>query len=550
VKLINFFLNYSRRNVILALVAGFVSGICNIGILALITASFRKEGQSLRGLMWAFAAMCIVLPVSRFISEVLLNALGQDALFTLRLRLSRQILAAPLQHLEELGSHRLLATLTEDVLTITNTLLLIPLMCINAIVVIGSIAYLGWLSWKILLVVLAVTSVGIVAYQVCINQADRALRTAREQGDYLIKNFQELTGGIKELKLNMHRRESFLEKVLQATANSMRLHNIGGMKIYSAAASGGQMLLFIAIGLVLFVFPHTDVAGRATLIGYALALLYIMTPLQMIMNTLPVIGRPNIALDALEKLGLSLEARTPEPALRTMPSVPLWKNLRLVEVKHSYKSDVDDSSFSIGPFNLEFASGEMVFLVGGNGSGKTSFAKVLSGLYMPGSGVIKLDNTAISLESQDLYRQQFAVVFSDFHLFESLLGLEAPDLDARAADYLVRLHLDQKVKVKDGALSTTNLSQGQRKRLALLNAYLEDRPVYIFDEWAADQDPFFKDVFYTQILPEMRQRGKTIFVISHDDRYYHIADRIIKLEYGKIISDTVNTSSVSSSAAS
>jgi putative ATP-binding cassette transporter len=550
VKLINFFLNYSRRNVILALVAGFVSGICNIGILALITASFRKEGQSLRGLMWAFAAMCIVLPVSRFISEVLLNALGQDALFTLRLRLSRQILAAPLQHLEELGSHRLLATLTEDVLTITNTLLLIPLMCINAIVVIGSIAYLGWLSWKILLVVLAVTSVGIVAYQVCINQADRALRTAREQGDYLIKNFQELTGGIKELKLNMHRRESFLEKVLQATANSMRLHNIGGMKIYSAAASGGQMLLFIAIGLVLFVFPHTDVAGRATLIGYALALLYIMTPLQMIMNTLPVIGRANIALDALEKLGLSLEARTPEPALRTMPSVPLWKNLRLVEVKHSYKSDVDDSSFSIGPFNLEFASGEMVFLVGGNGSGKTSFAKVLSGLYMPGSGVIKLDNTAISLESQDLYRQQFAVVFSDFHLFESLLGLEAPDLDARAADYLVRLHLDQKVKVKDGALSTTNLSQGQRKRLALLNAYLEDRPVYIFDEWAADQDPFFKDVFYTQILPEMRQRGKTIFVISHDDRYYHIADRIIKLEYGKIISDTVNTSSVSSSAAS
>jgi len=536
--------------VILALVAGFVSGICNIGILALITASFRKEGQSLRGLMWAFAAMCIVLPVSRFISEVLLNALGQDALFTLRLRLSRQILAAPLQHLEELGSHRLLATLTEDVLTITNTLLLIPLMCINAIVVIGSIAYLGWLSWKILLVVLAVTSVGIVAYQVCINQADRALRTAREQGDYLIKNFQELTGGIKELKLNMHRRESFLEKVLQATANSMRLHNIGGMKIYSADASGGQMLLFIAIGLVLFVFPHTDVAGRATLIGYALALLYIMTPLQMIMNTLPVIGRANIALDALEKLGLSLEARTPEPALRTMPSVPLWKNLRLVEVKHSYKSDVDDSSFSIGPFNLEFASGEMVFLVGGNGSGKTSFAKVLSGLYMPGSGVIKLDNTAISLESQDLYRQQFAVVFSDFHLFESLLGLEAPDLDARAADYLVRLHLDQKVKVKDGALSTTNLSQGQRKRLALLNAYLEDRPVYIFDEWAADQDPFFKDVFYTQILPEMRQRGKTIFVISHDDRYYHIADRIIKLEYGKIISDTVNTSSVSSSAAS
>jgi putative pyoverdin transport system ATP-binding/permease protein len=133
------------------------------------------------------------------------------------------------------------------------------------------------------------------------------------------------------------------------------------------------------------------------------------------------------------------------------------------------------------------------------------------------------------------------VVFSDFHLFESLLGLEGPELDERAREYIGQLKLTPKIEVKDGALSTLDLSQGQRKRLALLTAYLEDRPVYLFDEWAADQDPLFKEVFYYQLLPELKAKGKTIVVISHDDHYYHVADRIVKLEYGAVEYDSAAT---------
>ncbi|HYQ84679.1 MAG TPA: hypothetical protein VEP28_11855, partial [Rubrobacter sp.] len=125
-------------------------------------------------------------------------------------------------------------------------------------------------------------------------------------------------------------------------------------------------------------------------------------------------------------------------------------------------------------------------------------------------------------------------VYSDFCLFESLLGLERPDLDQQAHRYLAKLHLDRKVTVKDGVLSTVALSQGQRKRLALLTAYLEDRPIYLFDEWAADQDPAFKEIFYHQFLPELRARGKLVFVISHDDRYFGVGDRLIRLEEGRL----------------
>jgi putative ATP-binding cassette transporter len=139
---------------------------------------------------------------------------------------------------------------------------------------------------------------------------------------------------------------------------------------------------------------------------------------------------------------------------------------------------------------------------------------------------------------RDGYRQLFSVVFTDFYLFDKLLGLEQQEIDSRAFDYLRMLQLDHKVQVEDGTLSTLDLSQGQRKRLALLTAFLEDRPVYLFDEWAADQDPQYKEVFYLKLLPELKARGKTVLVISHDDRYYHLGDRIVKLENGQLISDT------------
>lgn len=207
------------------------------------------------------------------------------------------------------------------------------------------------------------------------------------------------------------------------------------------------------------------------------------------------------------------------------------------EVTHTYRTDEKDESFTLGPIDLSLRPGEFVFFIGGNGSGKTTLAKLLLGLYAPESGQILLDGKPITEENRDYYRQMFTAVFSDFYLFDSLLGIESQQLDEHALEYLKQLQLSQKVQVNDGVLSTTKLSQGQRKRLALLTAYLEDRPIYLFDEWAADQDPLFKQIFYYELLPELRARGKTVLVISHDDRFYEVGDRIVKLDYGKIVYD-------------
>jgi putative ATP-binding cassette transporter len=246
-----------------------------------------------------------------------------------------------------------------------------------------------------------------------------------------------------------------------------------------------------------------------------------------------VIARAGIALKKIEALGISLadwaETTTTPESIHHQ-----WKELQLKGVTHAYQIEQEESSFGVGPIDLTVHPGELVFIVGGNGSGKSTLAKLLLGLYIPQSGHIYLDGQPIDDHNREWYRQHFAVVFADFFLFDRLLGLDRADLDTEAQDYLRRLKLDHKVSVKNGNLSTTALSQGQRKRLTLLTAYLEQRPIFLFDEWAADQDPIFKEVFYTELLPQLRAQGKTILCISHDDHYFHLADRIIKLDYGQI----------------
>ena len=198
---------------------------------------------------------------------------------------------------------------------------------------------------------------------------------------------------------------------------------------------------------------------------------------------------------------------------------------------------MDCKLVTVPPIDLTLSPGELVFIVGGNGSGKSTLAKLITGLYVPDAGEILLDGILVDDRNRELYRQLFSTVFADFYLFERLLGLGLQDLDAQAKTYLEQLQLTHKVTIENGKLSTTALSQGQRKRLALLTAYLEDRPIYLFDEWAADQDPFFREIFYQQLLPELKQRGKAVLVISHDDRYFHLADRLLKLDYGQIVNN-------------
>ena len=298
------------------------------------------------------------------------------------------------------------------------------------------------------------------------------------------------------------------------------------------AASWGRFLFFALVGLVLFYVGPKVGATAGVITGYALTLLYIQSPLEVIMSWLPDFLRGLVSLRKMDSLALGGTDLTPSPTPR--PTQATFARLELRGVTHSYRHEKDDRVFTLGPIDCTLVPGELVFIVGGNGSGKTTLGKVLTGLYPPETGRIFLNGAEVTEGARDDYRQTFSAVFSDFFLFDRFLGLPAAAEAGRINDYLERLQLSHKVRIEGERLSTTALSQGQRKRLALLTAYLEDRPVYLFDEWAADQDPSFKDVFYRVLLPELKARSKAVVVITHDDRYFDAADRIIRLESGKL----------------
>ena len=524
-------LRASWLNVAIAVLTGLVSGGSSARLIALINRAV--SGNSSADLVWYFVGLALVALLTGTISQFLLIDLAQAAIYKLRLRLSQGILSAPLRQLEELGASRLLATLVEDVQAISSSVFAIPFICIDLAVITGCLIYLGWLSGVVFFVVVALIGIAVVSVQLLLNRAYRFLASAREEDDRLFKHFRSITEGIKELKLHTLRRQVFFSEELQVSAAVSRQYRTSALKIAALTTGWGQLLFFTVVGLLLFGLPRWVSVTTPVLSAYVLTITYLLIPLQSILGHLPTLFSASVAVEKVEQMGLALASRAETNSAIQVTSAPNWTSLELNQVSHTYRGEEENSRFVLGAICLTFYPGELVFIVGGNGSGKSTLAKLLTGLYIPEAGEIRLDGKPITAENLEWYRQHFSAVFSDFYLFERLLGIGNYDLDTQAQKYLQQLHLEQKVQVKDGVLSTTALSQGQRKRL-VLTAYLEDRPIYLFDEWASDQDPFFREIFYKQLLPDLKQRGKTALVISHDDRYFHLADRVIKLDYGKV----------------
>lgn len=532
-NLLSLLLRASWWTVAIAIFTGLLSGASSAWLIALISTVISSNGGDRPNLVWLFLGLILVVFITGLISQIWLIRLGQKVIFDLQMSLSRRILSASLRHLEELGASKLLATLTDDVQSLSYLVFVTPLICVDIAIVVGCLFYLGWLSWLVLLVVFSFLFVATLSVKFLLAKGERLLGLAREEQDRLFKNFRTITEGTKELKLHQARRQEFLEGELKNAAASSQHYRIVSLSIFAFTANWGQVLFFMAIALLLFGLPQLTSVETPVLSSYILTVTYLTTPLRSILELLPNLSRASVALQKLDMLGLSLTEQAEEINCSQLEAKSAWQQLNLSAVTHAYRGESAEHNFTLGPIELTFRPGELIFIVGGNGSGKSTLVKLITGLYTPETGQIQVDNQFITEQNREWYRQQFSVVFADFYLFEQLLGIDKSNL-SQVQDYLNLLQLERKVQINNGKLSTTALSQGQRKRLALLTAYLEDRPIYIFDEWASDQDPVFKEIFYTQLLVQLQNRGKTVIVISHDDRYFHLGSRIIKLDYGKV----------------
>lgn len=520
----------------LALLGSLVSGFGNAALVALINqalgASSRWEALGIR-----FVLLGSLVLATRVLSETLFMYLGQRTKATLRMQTIRRIVAATYPDIERSGASRPLGVLTQDLDMIVVFFVSLPSIVTQSAVIAGCLIYLGMLSWQVLLFALVAIGVGGVGFRLVNRPALLHLRGSRRREDDLVRQFRALFDGAKELKLHRARREAFVDEELAPHVEAVRVQRTRGYVLNAAAASWGNFVLFAFVGLTIFVLARRFGADSHVMSGYTLVFLYLIMPVESLLSALPTISSARIALERIGQLSDALPPDIPSQVAVSQT----FSSIVLEGVTHRYFREKENSFFVLGPINVAFHPGEVVYLVGGNGSGKTTFAKLLVGLYAPEDGRILLDGRIIDAGARDMYRHLFSAVFSDFYLFESLFGL-SPNSERAARTLLVELELDHKVRIENGTFSTLDLSQGQRKRLALLVTYLEDRPFYVFDEWAADQDPVFKDVFYRKMLPELKSRGKAVLVITHDDRYFDLADRTLKLESGNLIVDTTRIS--------
>ncbi|HTV31881.1 MAG TPA: cyclic peptide export ABC transporter [Methylocella sp.] len=525
----------SKSLLLFSVLAGLISGGSGAGLMTLINRSIEEGQRGATALAPAFFGLCFLSLFSGALSITLLSRVMQGNLYELRLWLCRRILATPLPHIQSCGPHRIMAALTEDIGSMAAAQQALPHLLIQGSKLVVALLYLGFLSPSLLALLLVFVICGLFSWQLPQKWAWKRLKLARETNDALFGHFRALTEGYKELKLDSRRRHAFLNGELGSTADLLRRKENNANLMLVLADRWSECLYYMLIGTVVFLVASAEEIPRETLTGFVLVILFIGEPLSAVVQWVPAIGRGIVAFRNIEALDLSKSAELDNGSVaETVDRAGMPLTIELFDVSYAYPGDDGVCGYRLGPVDLHIAPGELIFVTGGNGSGKTTLALLILGLYAPDKGEIRFGGQLITNENRESYRQNFSAVFADSYVFDSLLGYSSGDLLARANELLALLQLDTKLHILNGRFSTVDLSRGQRKRLALLAAYLADRPYYLFDEWAAEQDAVFRDFFYLEMLPELRARGKTIIVITHDDRYFHLCDRQLRLDMGQI----------------
>ncbi|AZD30757.1 cyclic peptide export ABC transporter [Pseudomonas chlororaphis] len=525
-----------RTTVVISVALGMVGGLAITLLLATINNALHSATGMTQGVVLTFAALCLLALTSSIVSDIGTNYVGQRIIAALRKDLGEKVLSAPITQIERYRSHRLIPVLTHDVDTISDFSFAFTPLAIAATVTLGCLGYLAYLSVPMFLMMVVAIIIGTSVQYVAGGKGIRGFDLARDQEDELQRYYNAIASGAKELRMHRPRRYRMNTHRIQETADRIASIQVRSVNIYILAKTFGSMLFFVVIGLALAMQAYNPNPDPTVITGFVLVLLYMKGPLENLVAYLPVVGKAKIAFGRISEL--SARFSSPEPHLlldATEAPKPVVHSLELRGVSYSPPPVEGSEPFHLGPIDLDIKQGDIVFIVGENGCGKTTLIKLLLGLYQPQAGEIRLNGEAVTDLARDDYRQLFTTVFADYYLFDDLVqGGGQQSLDS-ASQYLDRLEIAHKVSIKDGAFTTTDLSTGQRKRLALVNAWLEGRPVLVFDEWAADQDPAFRRIFYTELLPDLKRLGKTIIVISHDDRYFDIADQLVRLRAGKVV---------------
>lgn len=522
----------------MVIVLGMLSGGANAVIIFLITASLYAN-IDLIYLLYYFCLAAVFYITGRKVVQTKLIKITFDIVFDLRMKLVSKIFYTSYEKFEKIERGRIFATLNNDTGQIAGTANLFVGLFTSIITVFAIFIYLATIAFWATIVTSFVVATIATLYYIVSRKTRRYFEEARDTQNIYMGLLNGLIDGFKELSLHLEKKKEYKDDIQESCDQFRNKSSIARIRFLHAFLIGESLLIVVLAGVGFAVprlFPDIQ---AVTLMGFIMVLLYLIGPINAILNAIPGIMQLKVAWgrvqEFLEDIPANIEPGELVPLEDSKKEVESIKARGLI---FEYKSDDDEyedeekeDNFSIGPIDFEANKGEIVFIVGGNGSGKTTLAKVLTGLYVPDKGSIKINGSEIRNCQLGEY---FSVVFGDYHLFEKIYNVNLSKKAREAHYYLKLLRLEDKVEFVKNSFSTIDLSGGQRKRLALLQCYLEGAPIFLFDEVAADQDPTFRKFFYRDLLQQMKEEGKIVIAITHDDHYFDAADKVIKMDMGKI----------------
>jgi putative ATP-binding cassette transporter len=511
-----------------------IAGVANAMILAVINAAAQRASNQAVS-FWYLALFSVVLSIYVITQRHVMKTSAEGVervLHKIRLRLAEKVRCSDLRNFERIGRSEIYANLQRDTTTISQSTLNVLDGAQSAVLVFFTALYIAWLSLPAFLLTTAFVYIAISLYFRRRRQLQGAMQEAAVQENRLFGVLIGLLDGFKAVRIHRPRSDdlySHLSEIsVQATELKLRTRGqIAGQFIFA------QLTFFLLLATMVFIVPRFSPGYTSVVVKTTTAILFLIGPVGSLVGAMPTFAEANGAAERI----YSLEERLDRAGSHSPPNVPQWTGFREVQlegVTFHYTDDQGATTFSIGPIDFRVQAGEVVFIAGGNGAGKSTLLKLITALYHPDQGTVRVDGRLLAQDQLESYYSLFAVIFSDFHLFRRLYGIRAVSPE-QVQELLELMELDGKAHLINGEWDTLELSSGQRKRLALLVSFLEDRPIFVFDEWAADQDPAFRKKFYEELLPLLKERGKTVIAVTHDDRYFGAADRLYAMSDGRLV---------------
>jgi putative ATP-binding cassette transporter len=511
-----------------------VSGLSNALILVIINTAAERVSDRQQNTQFLFlfaVAITIYILAQKYVLKVSTIEI-EKMIDKLRVRLADKIRKADLQPLEGLGRSEIYASVNKETLTISQSAAPLVIAGQAAIMVCCTVLYIYFLSKPAFVLALIIIGLGVSIHFKKLRHVllDMHQSTAKENNFFDL--LTHLLEGFKEVKLNSARSADLFRNLQEVAASVAELKTKTSMH-FANHYLFSQISFYLLIAAMVFILPRLSETYWEEVTEITAAILFIVGPLTGVVSAIPVLSGANVAIENVERLEATLERLRRDENDEEVRVLPEFDGIRLDRVLFQYADQRGRPLFTVGPVDLSIKRGEVVFVVGGNGSGKSTFLKLLTALYYPLLGIIHIDGTDVETLGYGNYRNLFSAIFSDYHLFDRLYGLG--DVPESTVEELLKLmRLESKTRYKEGRFENQDLSTGQKKRLALIVSLLENKPIYVFDEWAADQDPEFRQFFYETLLADLKKQGKTVIAATHDDRYFHLADRVYRMQDGQI----------------